>query len=141
MMRIYVSGASNELDRARRAMRMLEARGARVAIDWTVEVERLAHDGLTTASMTDTNAREAAELNTLALRSSDALLFLAPRGTSRDAWVELGVALELGIDVAVAGSAARHSISTRLAPCFETDEDAITWLLGAEQRSAEETAS
>jgi nucleoside 2-deoxyribosyltransferase len=139
MTRVYVAASSREYERARRAMRMLEARGGKVAIDWTLPVEQLAQHRCSTADMSDGYAREAAEKNLLALRDSKALLFLAPQTISRDSWVELGFALALGIPVAVGGDAARHSISTRLVPRFETDEEAIDWLLDAERRRAEVT--
>ena len=139
MTRVYVAASSREYERARRAMRVIEARGAKVAIDWTFPVEQLSQHRCSTADMSDGYAREAAEKNLLALRDSTALLFLTPQTISRDSWVELGFALALGLDVAVAGSAACHSISTRLAPRFATDEEAIAWLLDAERRRAEVT--
>lgn len=89
-LRVYVAGASKEIDRCRAAMDYVREIGGVITCDWIAEIERVgsANDGLT-----QEQRRESAEADLCGVMEADVFWLLAPDNTSTGAWVELGTAL------------------------------------------------
>lgn len=93
-LRVYVAGASAEPARVAWAMAAVREAGAEVALDW-----RIGHRP--TAELTTAERYAAAVEDLRAIRGSDIVWVLAPRGRS-DAAVEMGLAL--GARLALSGA-------------------------------------
>lgn len=151
-MKIYVAGASAEIERARRVIAELRARGIEVPGDWPAIVD--AHNGRTNHGLTDDERRSAARACMRAAVDCDVFLLLVPHAQTIGAWVELGAALESdrrciasGLEENCARSifvALCHPVITRQ-PCgyvgrptpgeigaahCEADDMAISWIAG-----------
>lgn len=115
--KVYVAASSHELPRARAVMRALEAAGFIITWDWTDSVEAKIAAGVAEAKMDDAECEACARRDLQGVAEADALVFLAPNGTSKMGWLEVGFALALGIPCITAhpsGEVARQSIATRL---------------------------
>ena len=118
-LRVYVAGASKELDRCRGAMKMIERAGGVITLDWVaaIEAEGLANEGL------DNEKRQRyARADFEGVGSADLIWLLASPLASTGSWTELGIALALGKTIVVSGPARERSIFCSLAT-FETDHD------------------
>lgn len=98
--RVFVAGASCELERVREVMAAVDAHPGLVnAYDWTIPVE--AHGGdVGPNQLREELARDEAEL-----RRSDALIVVVPLpgNHTEGAWVEMGIAMGIGIPVVMLG--------------------------------------
>jgi hypothetical protein len=88
--RVYVAGASRELERCQKWIALLNGEGIRVTYDWTKPVEKYGSEG---------SALEAHQLRMFArndlrgIDDADIVWVLAPEATTVGAWVELGYAI------------------------------------------------
>lgn len=99
--RIFVAGASAELERVRSVMRLVDTHPMLAsAYDWTIPVECHGADPLPR-----TVTKELRE-DLYHLRESDGLLVVVPPPgvKTEGAWVELGVAMERGIPIVMLGA-------------------------------------
>lgn len=128
-MKIYVAGASKEIDRIEGFMARLRAAGHVITLDWTVEV-RSAGSG----SPDDDELRKAcARADLLGVEACDVFWIVKPDegSTSTGAWVELGHALAFGGKTTVASGTSRKCIFADLVDHdFDDHEEALAFLLG-----------
>jgi hypothetical protein len=137
-MRVYVAGASAELDRCERVIAALREGGCTVNFDWTAVMRDHVARGISDAQLDDHEARRHAEVDIAAVEDADVVLFLAPEAATRGAWFELGWAIGWTAgrgerwlrSVYVAGPASRQSIFTRCADAlFLSDDDAVSTIV------------
>jgi nucleoside 2-deoxyribosyltransferase len=120
--KVYVAASSNQLERAKQTMAVLEERGYTVTHDWVTEVEVVGEANPVGASMTARANWAKADLSGVA--AADVMLLLMPAEGGFGAAVELGYALALGIPVVASGCTER-TIFTALARCFDRDDLAL----------------
>lgn len=123
MRRVYVAGASAEIERAERVIAALRERGISVTSSWPESVREYG-----------ANPREASNEERLGwasdcltdVRVADVLLVLVPRSpaTTIGAWVELGYAVHADLPIVLAGDS-RQTVFGALGDECENDEDAI----------------
>lgn len=91
-MKIYVAGASAELELCKRYMQKLREAGFTITHDWTAEIEKNA--GKTDKDLTWAEAREHANGDLAGVAASDLFWLMVPRppNASKGCWVELGYA-------------------------------------------------
>lgn len=127
-LRVYVAGASVErAERAIPAIRMLREAGVAITHDWTVDIDEAAGAANSDADVPEEVRHRCAMEDARGVSTADYVLLLAPneRGSS-GAWVELGLAIGLGVPVLVAGPKNGRTIFTSLAAArFATDAEAI----------------
>ena len=122
---VYVAASALELDRARRAVAMLEAAGLRVVSTW---IETIAAAGGVSnprdASAAQRRAWSVADFDELQV--ADMLWFLAPASScpSRGAWAELGCAYAIGKQIVCSGDTAQ-SIFCALGDEHADDDGAL----------------
>lgn len=123
-MRVYVAGASREMDRCAAAMALVRELGGTITCDW-VEAIR-ASGSPANEGKTDEERRADATEDLKGVSDADVLWLLAPEGTSAGAWTELGYALALRsttrhhesgrpLRIVVSGRASARSIFAALA--------------------------
>lgn len=89
-MRVYVAASSQEVDRARYAMRAVERAGCELTHDWTQD---LAAVGCAQGyALPSRRRREIAERDLMAIRRADVLWLLIPETRTAGAWAEWGYA-------------------------------------------------
>lgn len=130
MLRVYVAGASSEVERAERAIAALRRAGCVVTHDWTREVRDHRAKKIHDAEIGDHECREIAVADLAAVRRSNVLLLLVPEQPSQGAWVELGCASGVAdLRIVACGPNMCCSIFTRIADVMlETDDAAIALL-------------
>lgn len=121
---IYVSGASNDVDRAVRAMHRVRSKGALVVGDWTPAVLTFGSEG-TPLSAEERAVRATEMLEHVA--HSHALVFLdpAPPLTTKYAWLEAGVAWGRGLPIVVSTPGPHLPFGLSFAHHELTDEAAV----------------
>lgn len=126
--RIYVAASGAEVDRASRAMRSLEAMGARIVGDWTAAILGQGREGTT---MRPEDRVNASVQQLVAVRHAHGLLLLVPpdEAPSIGAWVELGVAWSTGIPIVASHPGPRLPFMASWALHDLTDESAALRLL------------
>lgn len=135
-MRVYVIGASAELDRAERVIAALRERGFVITADWPADVRRARAAGLASdAEVPHDIAREIADANVHAIETADVVVALSPPGPSTGYGADLMAALLLyamrGRPTHIVLSGAHGTVYDRHAHArFATDEDAIAWIAG-----------
>ncbi len=143
MLKIYVAGASAELERARVVMEFIYDHPRMTLVrDWVkdIEIERV-EGGRQDSDLTQSEQAVYARKNLGAIADSDVLWLLSPPADvhTTGAWVELGAALVTGhvrqalglaaTVVIVSGLSSWHYLFNSLADQhFETDAEAIDWL-------------
>jgi nucleoside 2-deoxyribosyltransferase len=132
-MKVYLSGSSvpSEIERVTRWHNRLTKAGIHVVSTWPAVIAASGNVGNPRAASNE-QRRTWSRVDLNEVRLADALWFLVPEtGTpTRGAWLEFGVAHELGKPVISSGDT-RQSIFTALGDEFETDEDAFEALLTA----------
>jgi hypothetical protein len=124
--RVYVCGASAELERAERVIAELRLRGVEVTFDWCAEIRRHQALGIPDSAIDDIGAYRIAMADLHAVGRAHAVLLLAPEKPTIGAWVELGYAAALHRTIIVSGPANRCSLFTRIAHLLiDTDDDAL----------------
>jgi len=132
--KIYVAGASSELDMIRYVMKKLQDSGnLEITYDWTIPVAKFGSEG---KELTSAERREYAAKDLAGVGGADYFWLLVPGNKSVGAWVELGAAISNRRSpptynrpvIVVSGDLS--SIFTELADKrFTTHEEALTWLL------------
>lgn len=130
-MKVYVSGASAEIERAERWSKALRDAGIEVVSTWP---EKIREAGV--ANPTDVEREVRAEMaaeDLMELEQATVVWLLLPNGTtSHGAYTELGYALLLrdvrteGLHILASGT--EQSIFTAMVDHYPTDEDAFTVL-------------
>jgi hypothetical protein len=138
-MRVYVAGASAELERCERVMAALREGGCVISHDWTPSIREAIARGVSEEQLDDHEARRLSGVDYDAIERAHVVLFLAPETVTRGAWAELGYAgclMRRGeLDVYVSGPAARKSIFTRQSSAiFLSDDDAISAIVRRDSR-------
>jgi hypothetical protein len=121
--KVYVAGASREMDRCAAAMALVRELGGTITCDWVENVRAL---GAANEGMTDEARRSFATEDLKGVSDADVLWLLAPEGPSAGAWTELGFALALRsttrhhererpMRIVVSGAASARSIFSALA--------------------------
>lgn len=137
-MKVYVAGASAEVERAERAMRLVRSMGHNIALDWTQVLRAARAQGVRSdADLAPEHALGLARQQLLAIDGSDVLWLLAPARPSVGAWVEFGFALGLhwpddsddGPRTVIVSGKCAHTIFGQLPDqAFDTDCEALSWL-------------
>jgi|GEM_PF-4655184 len=131
MKRIYIAGASAELDRCERFRDAVIALGFEVTYDW-MTARRVAGKG--DAELSPQDRENIAELCMLGVDKCDAFVLLIPLPPSETvgAWVEYGMAYGLigsdGVTCVIVGT--HPTIFTEAADHVATDADALDYLRG-----------
>lgn len=134
--RVYVAGASDELERAQRAIDFIRSIGWTITHDWVADVRRVrVEGGRADADLTSDEMRELAAADLAAVQGAELVWLLVPNTPSTGAWVELGYALALNRwtnapRIIASGPRAAGSLWCSLLEQFETDEAAIRTLAG-----------
>jgi hypothetical protein len=89
--KIYIAGASAEIERAERAIELARLAGFEVAYDWPANVREVGESNPPDA--TDEQRREWAGTALWAVAQVDAFWLLLPREPTVGAWFEFGAAL------------------------------------------------
>lgn len=103
-MRIYVAGASKEIDLCEHWIKQLRLVGHEISHDWTIDIRTSKPDAL----LSYDQRRRYAIKDMSGVRSSDMVWLLVPRAESTGAWTEFGLALAYGIPVVVSGEHAKN---------------------------------
>jgi hypothetical protein len=121
-MRIYVAGASSEIERARRVIAALRAEGHEITFDWTVDFE--ANETLLDVQR---GAYADADFQGVSMANRVVLLIPAPPNLTQGAWWEGGVADALEIPIIASGRPEHRAKNIFLSHALEvdTDEEAI----------------
>lgn len=138
-MKIYIAGASAELDIVQGYMRRVRAAGWEVTHDWTAQVAEARAANINDTNISDQEAAEHATDDLVkGVSAADLLWFIVPpKGRSAGSWVEYGFALAIvpflkerkrEYTVVVSGDVAQ-SIFLRLSSYrFDSHEKACTFL-------------
>lgn len=132
---VYVAASAVEINRAARAVSMLESAGLRVVSTW---IPVIAAHGVSNPRNASAVLRRTWSVADLAeLQSSDVLWFLAPATTrpTRGAWVEFGVAHAMGKHLVSSGDTAQ-SIFCALGEEHSTDQLALAAIVAWAQQRA-----
>lgn len=124
-MKIYLAGASREIDLCESFRTRLRTEGHVITHDWMREIRmcpvmdhELSHEARHTYALDDMRG----------VLSADMVWILCPDNQSIGCWVELGMALAIGATTVVSGNFSR-CIFADLAPHrFATHEEAFTWI-------------
>lgn len=125
-LRVYVGGASAEIDRAERMMLRLAEAGIDVVSSWPIAIRKA---GTANAGLTDAERAHHAIADVAELQRADVFWLLAPReGYSHGAYFELGYCVAAGKTI-VASGPSRQSIFGALATEVEDDEHALALII------------
>jgi len=124
-MKIYLAGASKEIDLCESFRDRLRAAGHVITYDWMRELRccpvadhDLSHEARMQYALDDMRGVLSAHL----------VWLLVPENTSAGCWVELGIALGRGDLVAVSGSWSRCIFADLAAYRFSDHESALEWI-------------
>lgn len=126
-LRVYVAGASAEIERAERAIELCKAAGFVVVSTWPNVVRTVGNANPREASKADRRRWSVADLEEV--DRSDVLWQLTPTKpiTTSGAWVELGCAYRAGKYIIASGDT-KQSIFPALGEEFATDDEVIDYL-------------
>lgn len=104
MKRIYVAGASKEVDMIEGFIAQLKAKGWHITHDWCAEIRALRTfmgvDKVLDADLSEDHRRKAAFADLEGVKTCDTLWLVYPKeSVSRGCFVELGYALGMGVDI------------------------------------------
>lgn len=125
-LRIYVAGASAEVDMCAEFIGRLRDAGAVITHDWTPSV--LAYRGMADEAMSEVVRMSSVSADLAGVGMAELLWMLVPEGATIGAWVELGYARGRGIPVHVSGPHSRRTIFTEFCTHHEAHEDAFRYL-------------
>lgn len=137
-LRIYVAGASAEVDMVAGYIGRLRNAGAVITHDWTPSVR-----GSCGAADVDMSAGLRMSLvsgDLAGIAAADVMWLLVPEATTIGAWVELGYARGLGIPVHVSGPRSRCTIFTEFCVHHETHGAAFAHLSQMARRAREDVS-
>ena len=123
-LKVYVAGASSEMDRATAAVLQLRAAGHELTSTW---LDTVAKVGDANPSSASGEQRRSWSITDLAeVERADVLWFLVPSsGTTRGAWCEQGFSYALGKVIVCSGTNTTQSIFCALGEEFITDREAL----------------
>jgi hypothetical protein len=130
-MKIYLAGASKEIDNVKRYRDAVISLGHEITHDWIADIEREASKGVTDHDLTDDEARRYAQKDLRGIASADLFWFLLPGLPSPGAWFEFGFAVRMfqgtGFPKLIVSGYSRGRIFTRLPGVerFETHDAAL----------------
>lgn len=119
---VYVAGSSDQLERAKSAIKALEDRGHVVTHNWVELVEAVGSANPVDASRAERRKWAADDLR--GVHKADIMWLLMPHEGGFGAAVELGYALAHGIPIIASGTWTR-SIFTAFATCYDRDDLAL----------------
>lgn len=122
-LRVYVAGASVEVDMCAEFIGRLRVAGAVITHDWTSSVR--ANGGAADASMPRAHRAAMVVEDFAGIAAADVVWVLVPEAQTIGAWVELGYARGLRKRVHVSGPHSRRTIFTEFCAHHETHEDAF----------------
>jgi hypothetical protein len=141
-MKIYMAGASKEVDQCAAAIAALREMGYEVDLDWTKSVIEYRAKGVSDVHLSEDERIKFAQEDIDAAVDADIFWLRTPQNASLGAWVELGAAIhaaqcgDRSRTIVVSGDH-RRSIFTSLANVFcDTHEDALEYLRSRAQRGA-----
>jgi len=121
--KIYVAGATMEVERVRTVQGYVRTAGHEVTFDWTAGIEAAT---VPEADMYDEHARTLAWRCLDGVNDADVVVFCAPKFQPPRhvacAWVEFGYAVAQKRGIVVLGEAGRQSIFCRLGHSFVRDD-------------------
>jgi len=127
-MRVYVAGASAEIERAEALIARLRDAGVEVISDWPENVRRA---GAANIGLTHEVRLAAARACSLGVRRSDWLVVLEPKAPTIGAWVEMGIALAQGIDVLWVGEGDCTVFESLATSTVSSDDEAFRFIAEA----------
>jgi hypothetical protein len=127
-MRVYLAGASSEIDLCESFIRKLQTAGLEITFDWTAVIRATA-GGANPRDATE-NERHAWTVQDISgVRRSHVFWLLVPEKHSIGCWAELGVAYEARRRIVISGDW-RKSIFTSLAyVALDTHDEAFEYLV------------
>ena len=127
-LRVYVAGASADMEPARRAMEQVREAGATITEDWITAIERA---GNANSLADEASARKAACDDLKAVRTADVVWITTPieRAHGCGLWVELGAALAYGVPVVISGPQSERSIFASLCERYADADHAFAAVL------------
>jgi nucleoside 2-deoxyribosyltransferase len=118
--KIYVAGATKEVERVRTVQGYVRTAGHEITFDWTAGIEA---QTVSEAAMFDEHARTLAWRCLDGVTDADVIVLCAPKfQPTRGAWVEFGYAVAQKRGIVVLGEAGRQSIFCRLGHSFVRDD-------------------
>lgn len=133
MLKVYVAGSSDELDRAEQVIARLRAAGITVTSTWAENIRKVG-----ASNPRDASREQRGHWSHVCLSEVDAaqvVLFLAPgRGHGRGGYYEVGYANAKGKHLLASGDTVQ-SIFLALGREFETDHEAIRYLVDLARRT------
>lgn len=129
MKRVYVAGASAEVDMVAAYAVALRGNGWQTTYDWTIDVLAARQSGEADADLSGFRRQQLARLDIRGVRDADVVwLLVPPPGRSAGAWLELGYAFGIGRPTVVSGEW-RRSIFTEMANLrYDTHGEAFAFL-------------
>lgn len=124
-MKLFIAGASSELDVVRYWMRLAREANFEITHDWTEPVAQ---------ANAKTNLRKCALDDLRGIDLADGIWILSPdRGSfSTGLWAELGYSLAKGVQICLSGETARDCIYSHLADnVIDTHDEAFEFIRGA----------
>jgi hypothetical protein len=129
--RIYVAGASREVDLVDGFMRRLRTAGYPVAYDWTVDVRASAALGETDADLSEAARLERSGTETFAVTGCHLFWLIIPHSrVTVGAWVEMGIAMGSYRPIVVSGDWKRTIFTAQALRRFDLHEEAFAWITG-----------
>lgn len=122
-MRVYVAGATADMEPARRAMALVRDAGLEITHDWVTDVEKEGNAN----DFDKERATQIARTDLRALRTAHVVWVTTTekKGDGCGLWIELGAALAYGVPVVISGPQAFRSIFAALGHRFEHESDAF----------------
>lgn len=127
-LRVYVAGASADMEPARHAMQRLREAGATITEDWIAAIERA---GNANSLADEVPARKAACDDLKAVRTADVVWIITPTERTHGCglWIELGAALAYGVPVVISGPQSERSIFASLCERYVDADHALAAVL------------
>lgn len=128
-MRVYIAGASAEIDLVERTIAAVRAAGHTVTLDWPAEIRR--HGGVANGpGLTLSQQRSAVGACEAGIVGAEAFWLLVPKAPSAGCWAELGAAIRERVDMIIASGDTQRSIFCARADLrFSTHDLALEWLV------------
>lgn len=124
MIKVYVAGASAEIERCEAFIKRLRDAGFEITFDWPAMVRSV---GSANGGLTDAQREDAAQATLQGVVDSDWLVLLQPRLPSIGCWVELGVGHMSGTSLLFVGDPER-TIFSALARVVASEDEALDCL-------------
>lgn len=129
MRRLYIAGASAEIDMVAAYMKMARERGWAITFDWTRDVFEARAAGVADSALSDDRRAALAVLDLEGVRLADAVwLLVPPPGRSAGAWLELGYAISMQKRIVVSGDYRRSIFTSLASKCFEHHTEVLDFL-------------